>query len=108
MSKYVIALFFLFPVVQVNAEPLAVYQLESDQAYIQAPLEREIYFYSQDTNLMDVSVQDVKGNNLPFRIITTPTKSQGILRETPIPFFAIAPNTSTELLRTLSSTRIDI
>jgi hypothetical protein len=90
------------------SQPIEVYQLVSDHTYIQAPLEKEIYFYSQDANLSDVYVKDAQGNNLPYRVIDVPHKSQGIVRETPVPFFAIAPGTSPDMLRTLSSTRIEI
>lgn len=108
MKKYLLTFLCSMFATQVNANSLAVYQLESDQTYIQAPLEHSIYFYSSDPHLSDVSVQDSQGNNLPFRIVDVPKKSREILHKTTIPFFPIAPDTSTEILHTLSSTRIEI
>jgi len=92
----------------VAEEVIPVYEINSQDTFIQAPLNHEIYFYSRSPELNDVQVQDAQGNNLPFRLIDVSAESRTLYRETPAVFFPVAANTSEETLRTLSSTSISI
>lgn len=90
------------------AETIRVYEINSTETFIQAPLDHEIYFYSRHPELNDLQVQDAQGNNLPFRLMNVSAQSRSLHRETPAVFFPVAANTSEENLRTLSSTSINI
>jgi Protein of unknown function (DUF3999) len=87
---------------------IPVYEINSKETFIQAPLDQEIYLYSQDSELSDLQVQDAQGNILPFRVMDISAESLTLNRETPAVFFPVAANTSEETLRTLSSTSINI
>jgi hypothetical protein len=90
------------------AEKIAVFEINTGETYIQAPLEKEIYYFSRASYLSDIKVQDAQGNNLPFRIMDAASRSQSIQREIPVAFFPVAPNTSEDTLRQLGSTRVQI
>lgn len=91
-----------------NVPAVPIYEINSRETFIQAPLDHQIYFYSQDTELDDLQVLDAEGNKLPFRISDIAVESQNIQREIPAIFFPVAPNTSEELLRSLGSTSIQV
>lgn len=93
--------------VQAN-QLIPVYELNTDETYIRAPVDHQLYSYSRDHGLSDLWVRDAKGNNLPFRIVNHRISSQNQIEEISVPFFPIAPNTQPEVLQTLSSTRIQI
>lgn len=89
-------------------QAIPVYELNTQETYVRAPVDQQLYSYSRDQGLSDLWVRDSKGNNLPFRIVNYTGSSQDQLEEMTIPFFPIAPNTQPEVLQTLSSTRIQI
>lgn len=91
-----------------NVPAVPIYEIKSQETFIQAPLDHQIYFYSRNTELGDLQVIDAKGNKLPFRIAEIAMESQNIQREIPAVFFPVAPNTSEELLRSLGSTSIQV
>jgi Protein of unknown function (DUF3999) len=103
-----IILFYACQSVLADETAIPVYEINSQETFIQAPIDHEIYFYSKDSELGDLQVRDGQGNNLPFRVLKTGAQSQSLKRETPAIFFPVAPNTSEETLRTLSSTSIHI
>ncbi len=90
------------------AEKIAVFEINTNETYIQAPLQKEIYYFSRASYLSDIKVQDAQGNNLPFRIMDSASRSQSIKREIPAVFFPVAPNTSEDRLRQLGSVRMQI
>jgi hypothetical protein len=87
---------------------LPVFEIKSDDTYIQAPLEKEIYYFSRSAYLSDIQIRDAHGNNLPFRIVDASTQSQSSESEVQANFFPVAPGTSEEKLRNLGATRIKI
>jgi Protein of unknown function (DUF3999) len=91
-----------------DSNSVPVFEINSGETYIQAPLEKEIYYFSRKPYLSDLQVRDAQGNKVPFRIVSADTESQNIRREIPAVFFPIAPDTSEDSLRKLGSTRIQI
>lgn len=80
----------LFGVPQSRAEPVAVYQLDSDPAiYIEVDLHREIYRYSADPRLRDVMVLDAEGKELPSRIHTLQPELTEVSWQFALSFFPV-------------------
>lgn len=96
------------PYVAAESNVIPVFEINSKDTYIQAPLEKEIYSFSRKAYLSDLQVQDAQGNNLPFRIMDVSTQSHSSESEISVNFFPVAPGTSEEKLRNLGSTHIKI
>lgn len=80
----------LFASASAKAEPKTIFELEPNGAtYLEVDLGREIYRYSQDSNLRDLMVLDTDGRELPSRIISLQPELTETTTAFPLSFFPV-------------------
>lgn len=67
---------------------------ENPGIYLQAPLEHVVYRYARDSQLRDLVVLDVDGNELPSRIIDAPAVQRESAEPIALSFFAVPAGTT--------------